>query len=40
VWACLHLGRLVSKTFLADPITMVQVGLDLLAKQGFPRTSA
>lgn len=35
VWAAATLGGLVSRTFLADPLTMVQEGYDLLARQGF-----
>ncbi len=35
VWAFATVGGYVSKTFLADPITMVQSGYDLLANQGF-----
>jgi NitT/TauT family transport system permease protein len=35
VWAFATLGGYVSKTFLADPITMVRSGLDLLLNQGF-----
>lgn len=35
VWAVFTLGGYVSKTFLADPITMVRSGYDLLANQGF-----
>ena len=35
VWAFATLGGYVSKTFLADPITMVRSGLDLLFNQGF-----
>ena len=35
VWAFATLGGYVSKTFLADPITMVRSGLDLLINQGF-----
>src|SRR5690348_11934369 len=35
VWAAVTLGGLVSKTFLADPLTMVASGWDLLTKQGF-----
>lgn len=34
-WALMTLGGYVSKTFLADPITMAQDGWNLLAKQGF-----
>ncbi|MDB5873073.1 MAG: transporter permease [Ramlibacter sp.] len=35
VWALATLGGFVSKTFLADPITMVRSGYDLLAHQNF-----
>ena len=35
VWAFATLGGYVSKTFLADPITMVLSGFDLLVNQGF-----
>jgi NitT/TauT family transport system permease protein len=35
LWAVATLGGFVSKTFLADPITMVRSGYDLLANQGF-----
>ena len=35
VWAAATLGGFVSKTFLADPITMVRSGYDLLVNQGF-----
>ena len=35
LWAFVTLGGYVSKTFLADPITMVKSGYDLLANQGF-----
>jgi NitT/TauT family transport system permease protein len=35
VWAFATLGGYVSKTFLADPITMVKSGYDLLVNQGF-----
>ncbi|MBW9051294.1 ABC transporter permease [Rhizobium mesosinicum] len=34
-WGCATLGGYVSKTFLADPITMVRDGYDLLVNQGF-----
>ncbi|MGV1792984.1 ABC transporter permease subunit [Rhizobium lusitanum] len=34
-WGCLTLGGFVSKTFLADPITMATDGYDLLVNQGF-----
>ncbi len=35
VWAAATLGGFVSKTFLADPLTMLASGWDLLSKQGF-----
>jgi NitT/TauT family transport system permease protein len=35
LWAGVTLGGFVSKTFLADPITMVGSGWTLLAKMGF-----
>jgi NitT/TauT family transport system permease protein len=35
VWAAATFGGFVSKTFLADPVTMVRSGYDLLANQGF-----
>ena len=35
VWAAVTFGGLVSKTFLADPVTMVRSGYDLLVNQGF-----
>jgi NitT/TauT family transport system permease protein len=35
LWAAVTFGGLVSKTFLADPVTMVRSGYDLLAHQGF-----
>ena len=35
LWAAATFGGLVSKTFLADPLTMVRSGYDLLAHQGF-----
>ena len=35
LWAAVTFGGVVSKTFLADPLTMVRSGYDLLAKQGF-----
>ena len=35
VWAFATLGGFVSKSFLADPITMVRSGYDLLVNQGF-----
>ncbi|SHM16068.1 ABC transporter permease [Rhizobacter sp. OV335] len=34
-WAFATLGGFVSKTFLADPLTMVRSGWDLLTQQGF-----
>ncbi|NLS03881.1 ABC transporter permease [Rhizobium sp. P32RR-XVIII] len=34
-WGYATLGGYVSETFLADPITMVQDGYDLLVNQGF-----
>jgi NitT/TauT family transport system permease protein len=34
-WAFATLGGFVSKTFLADPLTMLRSGWDLLANQGF-----
>ena len=34
-WAAATLGGFVSKTFLADPITMLQSGWTLLTKMGF-----
>ena len=35
VWAIATLGGFVSKTFLADPITMVKSGYTLVAEMGF-----
>jgi NitT/TauT family transport system permease protein len=35
LWALATLGGFVSKTFLADPITMVQSGWTLLTQMGF-----
>ncbi len=35
LWSWATLGGHVSKTFLANPLTMVQEGFDLLTKQGF-----
>jgi NitT/TauT family transport system permease protein len=35
VWAAATFGGFVSKTFLADPLTMVKSGYTLLATQGF-----
>ena len=40
VWAFATLGGFVSKTFLADPITMVRSGWTLLAEQGFAKDIA
>ena len=37
VWSVATLGGFVSKTFLADPITMLQSGWTLLAKMGFAK---
>jgi NitT/TauT family transport system permease protein len=37
VWGAATLGGFVSKTFLADPITMVRSGFDLLVNQGFAK---
>jgi NitT/TauT family transport system permease protein len=37
IWALATLGGFVSKTFLADPLTMVKSGWDLLANQGFAK---
>ena len=37
LWAAATLGGFVSKTFLADPLTMVRSGWDLLANQGFAK---
>ena len=37
LWAMATLGGFVSKTFLADPLTMVRSGWDLLANQGFAK---
>jgi NitT/TauT family transport system permease protein len=37
VWAAATLGGFVSKTFLADPITMFRSGWTLLAEQGFAK---
>jgi len=36
-WAAATLGGYVSKTFLADPITMFRSGWTLLAEQGFAK---
>ncbi|BAT58501.1 putative aliphatic sulfonates transport permease protein SsuC [Variibacter gotjawalensis] len=35
LWAIATLGGFVSKTFLADPITMVRDGYELIVKHGF-----
>ena len=35
VWAWATFGGYVSKTFLANPLTMLQEGWDLLTKHGF-----
>ncbi|HOB02689.1 MAG TPA: ABC transporter permease, partial [Casimicrobium huifangae] len=35
VWAIATLGGFVSKTFLADPITMVKSGYTLVTEMGF-----
>src|SRR5258708_23371046 len=35
LWSWATFGGHVSKTFLANPLTMVQEGYDLLTKQGF-----
>ena len=35
VWSVFTFGGFVSKTFLADPLTMVRSGYDLIANQGF-----
>ena len=37
LWAFATLGGYVSKTFLADPLTMVQEGVELMVKYGFAR---
>ncbi len=37
LWALATLGGFVSKTFLADPITMVQSGWRLLTEMGFAK---
>ena len=34
-WSFATLGGYVSKTFLADPLTMIEEGYDLLTKHGF-----
>jgi NitT/TauT family transport system permease protein len=40
LWAAVTFGGVVSKTFLADPLTMVRSGYDLLAHQGFVKDIA
>ena len=35
LWAAVTFGGMVPKTFLADPLTMVKSGYDLIANQGF-----
>ncbi len=35
LWAAVTFGGMVSKTFLADPLTMMRSGYDLLVNQGF-----
>ena len=35
LWAAVTFGGVVSKTFLADPLTMVRSGYDLLVNQSF-----
>ena len=37
IWALATLGGFVSKTFLADPITMVKSGYTLLTEMGFAK---
>jgi NitT/TauT family transport system permease protein len=37
LWAAATFGGMVSKTFLADPLTMVRSGYDLLVNQGFAK---
>ena len=37
VWAAAPLGGFVSKTFLADPLTMVRSGYTLIAEMGFAK---
>ena len=39
-WAGLTFGGFVSKTFLADPLTMVREGYELFAKHGFAKDVA
>ena len=40
VWAAATLGGMVSKTFLADPITMVRSGWTLMTEMGFAKDIA
>ena len=40
LWAAATLGGFVSKTFLADPLTMLRSGWTLLAEQGFAKDIA
>jgi len=40
LWAAATLGGFVSKTFLADPLTMLRSGWVLLAEQGFAKDIA
>ena len=40
LWAAATLGGFVSKTFLADPLTMLRSGWALLAEQGFAKDIA
>ncbi len=35
VWSVVTLGGFVSKTFLADPFTMLQDGIELVTRHGF-----
>ena len=35
LWAAVTFGGMISKTFLADPVTMVRSGYDLLVNQAF-----
>ncbi|MEO7547124.1 MAG: ABC transporter permease [Ramlibacter sp.] len=37
LWAAVTFSGFVSKTFLADPLTMVRSGYDLLVNQGFSK---
>jgi NitT/TauT family transport system permease protein len=37
LWAAVTFSGMVSKTFLADPLTMVKSGYDLLVNQGFSK---